>query len=127
MDKVTMKALLANAADDAGEEAPSELTRMLQERGHTHGSLLDQAAMAETLQRAAHMSPQWLGKGVVTRYTLNMILIKISRIIEGDETFADHWDDIIGYAEKGKEYAGQGGPAQDYTGGRKAAGTNNKG
>ena len=31
-----------------------------------------------------------------------MILLKIARIICGDPTYADHWDDIAGYAMLGK-------------------------
>ena len=31
-------------------------------------------------------------------YALDMMLVKIARIISGDENFDDHWPDIEGYA-----------------------------
>ena len=34
---------------------------------------------------------------------LELIQVKISRIINGDPNWADHWNDIIGYAKLGKD------------------------
>jgi len=31
--------------------------------------------------------------------SLEMILLKCGRILSGDPSFADHWDDIAGYAK----------------------------
>lgn len=33
---------------------------------------------------------------------IEMILLKIARIVHGDPNFADHWDDIAGYAMLGR-------------------------
>lgn len=33
---------------------------------------------------------------------LDLMATKQSRIVSGDPTFADHWDDIAGYARLGK-------------------------
>jgi hypothetical protein len=99
--------------------ADSELTKLLKERGSTHGDMISMSALIQTLQRAVHMSPNWLAKNVVTRVVIDMFMVKSARIVEGDETFEEHWTDIMGYAEKGRELRNSKTPEKDYTGGRK--------
>jgi hypothetical protein len=39
----------------------------------------------------------------VHREALDMIALKLSRILSGQANFKDHWDDIAGYAKLGSE------------------------
>ena len=81
---------------------------LIQERKQTHGPWKTQATIAQTLKAI-------LRNGVVMRNTagqdkispeqleaLEMILVKVSRIVCGNASEPDHWADIQGYAELGK-------------------------
>lgn len=79
---------------------------LLQEREKTHGSFSTNASCSQEL------------KGIFRRYgvadglthpksvhleALDMIALKLSRILSGQANFKDHWDDIAGYAKLGSE------------------------
>lgn len=77
---------------------------LVTERGKTHGKFSDRARIAtllknviddELIQRA-HRGQTPLDYQHIE--ALSMIVHKISRIIAGDPSFQDHWDDIAGYA-----------------------------
>jgi len=78
--------------------SPAALTS---ERGKTHGSWHTQANTAQALKSifrdrcSAQVTKD-------QREAIEMILVKISRIITGNPNEADHWDDIAGYAHLGK-------------------------
>lgn len=80
------------------------MTDLLNERQKTHGSYAANC----------HLSRQI--KGVMCEYysrhaelkdvhaeALDMIAVKIGRILSGDPNFKDHWDDIAGYATLASE------------------------
>lgn len=81
--------------------SPSDLT---EERGKTHGSFADHARI--TLRLKELMQYEMTARQIRSqppltdqhRESLDMIAHKIGRIIAGDPTFQDHWDDIAGYA-----------------------------
>lgn len=70
---------------------------ILNERGATHGDYSTQAAFSQTLKgllRARHpadMTP-------AMRESLDMICVKVSRLLYGDPAHLDSWVDIAGYA-----------------------------
>lgn len=70
---------------------------LLAERGKTHGDYAVHARITQDLknyfraQKKPLTTDQW--------ETLDMIAHKIGRILAGDPEFADHWDDIAGYAK----------------------------
>ncbi|QZP14674.1 hypothetical protein [Avibacterium paragallinarum] len=41
---------------------------------------------------------QLFERNKVAAYAMTMIQAKVTRICNGDESFPDHWEDIIGYA-----------------------------
>ena len=41
----------------------------------------------------------WISLSDAQAESLEMIAVKIARILSGDPDFADHWDDVIGYAK----------------------------
>lgn len=80
---------------------PGETEALLNERGKTHGDFRDHA---DTTQRLKHVftqgcQPTLHKLSVVQREAVDMILHKLGRIAAGDPNFADHWDDIAGYAK----------------------------
>ena len=71
------------------------INKILNDREKTHGNF---DSVAQTAQRLKFV----IDKKVLlddTRESLDNIFSKISRIVEGDELFADHWADISGYSE----------------------------
>lgn len=76
------------------------------ERGKTHGSFTDHARCTQRLKQViyAELAIKRMNPGSFELLTeqhieaLDMIAHKIGRIIAGDPTYQDHWDDIAGYA-----------------------------
>jgi hypothetical protein len=79
---------------------------MLQTREHTHGRFGDNAKVSQHLKRyfretqagrsdAIKNDAQW--------EALDMICLKLSRILAGQSGHQDHWDDVAGYAKLGAE------------------------
>jgi hypothetical protein len=44
-------------------------------------------------------SPNWIRLTDVQAESLEMIAVKLARILCGDPDFQDHWQDVIGYAK----------------------------
>lgn len=74
---------------------------LLNERQKTHGSFKDNAAISQQLKgifgMQEHQRPH------AQNEALDMIALKLSRILSGQANFKDHWDDIAGYAKLGSE------------------------
>ena len=66
-------------------------------RGNTHGSFETNAEVSQKLKRIFRMPGYDLSN--VQLEALDMIALKLSRILSGKADFADHWHDIAGYAE----------------------------
>lgn len=82
---------------------------ILNEREKTHGDFDEVSIRYREIKRAALMDftaecMDAKDEEVYDRQflALEMILLKIARIVCGDPNFADHWDDIAGYAMLGK-------------------------
>lgn len=69
-------------------------------RAKTHGNWEIQSRLAQQLKEAVRR-PNWLGETASPdkREALDLIMVKISRIVCGDSNCRDHWEDIIGYAK----------------------------
>lgn len=87
---------------------------LLQEREKTHGSFKDNAAISQALKTIMHspgscnieLRSDSIGSYSllsIQREALDMIALKLSRILSGQANFKDHWDDIAGYAKLGAE------------------------
>lgn len=77
---------------------------ILVEREATHGDFTAVAGTAQDLKstiRGRHRDATKITESQVE--ALDMICTKIARIICGDSTVKDHWDDIAGYAKLGAE------------------------
>lgn len=72
---------------------------ILVEREKTHGKYADQAYTSQTLKGVVRCKTLRSGQ----QEALEMICVKISRILHGNPLNKDHWDDIAGYAKLGSE------------------------
>ena len=77
-----------------------DVERLTHDRGKTHGDWLEQSALSQRFKALVYEH----GKGLhpYQLEALDMISVKIARILSGDAGEIDHWDDIQGYAHLGK-------------------------
>lgn len=87
------------------KEMPDTTEALVTERGKTHGRFEDHAAATQDLKHTFFQHSRLRtdrGQVPLTPMqieSIEMILHKIGRIVAGDASFADHWDDIAGYAK----------------------------
>ena len=74
---------------------------LLQARGTTHGVWDDNAKCMDDMLNLWSQTNNWHTLTPRQRIALNLIALKISRILTGNPDFKDHWDDIVGYAMLG--------------------------
>lgn len=86
-----------------GDGLTNLVDRILEERGHSHGDVVEQMRVSDDIKKAMKDCMDFHTLNPVTRECLDMIAFKMSRIIVGDETFHDHWIDIQGYAKLGEK------------------------
>lgn len=74
--------------------------QLLTERNSTHGDFSDNATVSQALKLVmfTHLPGAKSRLNVVQIECLEMIALKISRIVSGKADVKDHWDDIAGYA-----------------------------
>lgn len=82
---------------------PTEITKVLQQRGKSHGKFTDHARITQELKQVVFDNLPVSPSGVPhlqpdQQEALDMICHKIGRILAGDPNFHDHWLDISGYA-----------------------------
>jgi hypothetical protein len=70
---------------------------LLEERQKTHGSFKDNAEISQQLKHIFHEHIV-TNFGAVKVEALDMIALKLSRILSGQANFKDHWKDISGYS-----------------------------
>mgnify|MGYP003112821769 FL=1 len=75
---------------------------LIAERGKTHGDFSTRAGTAQALKEVMSRGANWDDLPPSQREALDMIAVKVSRILHGDPSLADHWDDIAGYALLGR-------------------------
>ena len=77
-------------------------TSLLQNREKTHGSYPSTAKLSQALKDTMKSGPNWIRLSDAQAEALEMIALKIARILSGDPEYPDHWDDVIGYAKLGR-------------------------
>lgn len=75
----------------------TKIQQILNERNSTHGHWKKQACAAYMIREAIEDNVAKTLRPYQSE-ALNMIIVKISRIISGDPNIQDHWEDIAGYA-----------------------------
>mgnify|MGYP001596935669 CR=1 FL=1 len=87
-------------------EETLERSALLEERQKTHGSFVNNAQVSQFFKRYIRKSQTGYADGGfsdVHQEALDMICLKLSRILSGQANFKDHWDDIAGYAQLAAE------------------------
>ena len=93
---------IGGAAAITKEAHPIEahsMGELLHNRGREYGDFRTQGEIAQTLKNVVREFDGWAKMAPHQREAIDMILHKISRIINGNPNFADSWVDIAGYAQ----------------------------
>jgi len=72
--------------------------KLLDERAKTHGDYLITAKVAQKIKAMIRNSPAYPDMSERQSESLDMIAVKLARIMCGDPSEPDHWHDIAGYA-----------------------------
>lgn len=78
--------------------AMDEVDDTLHAKENTHGPYRDQAQFAQLMKGLLHRHVNWNDLPAEQKETLDMIMVKLSRIMHGNSAEPDHWLDISGYA-----------------------------
>ncbi len=81
-----------------------DIKELLNERNATHGSFVENARVSQKLKDIFRAEPSWDGLNQVHKEAIDHICGKFGRIMAGQPTFDDHWDDISGYALLPKKF-----------------------
>lgn len=71
---------------------------LLKERAKTHGNFDHTAQTAQMLKRLIRHAPAYMDMSERQKEALEMIAVKLARIMCGDPHERDHWIDLSGYA-----------------------------
>ncbi len=77
----------------------ADVTEVLTERGSRYGAFVDHARITQDLKEVMYKSPKWNSLTPDQKESLEMVVHKIGRILNGDPNYADSWVDIAGYAK----------------------------
>lgn len=83
---------------DVGTGGDAMIDETLQDRQASHGDYHEQAEMACALRDTMRTGVRWASLSRVEQDALQMIAVKLSRILTGNPHVVDHWHDIQGYA-----------------------------
>ena len=97
MEKAMNDTKKANLTD----ENIKEVTDIREQR---YGSLKVQGKLAQDLKDVAHNSSKWNKLLPYQKECIDMVMHKISRILEGDPKYIDSWRDIVGYVSRVVEF-----------------------
>lgn len=74
------------------------IDEILAERENTHGNFQAFSEINQSLKGVLHNCNSWGNLSASQKEALKMIMYKISRIMNGDANYVDHWTDVAGYA-----------------------------
>lgn len=76
----------------------NDISNLLGERQKSHGTYSEVSSICQAIKRTMRQSSGWDHLGNEQAEALEMIAMKVARILSGNADFADHWEDIEGYA-----------------------------
>lgn len=76
----------------------SDIGNLLGERQKSHGTYSEVSSICQAIKRTMRNTSGWDHLANEQAEALEMIAMKIARILSGNASFADHWEDIEGYA-----------------------------
>lgn len=79
----------------------ADINETLKERGSRYGEFAGHSSITQDLKACIKFNPSIMDKSLADDQleALDMICHKISRIVNGDQDYADSWIDIAGYAK----------------------------
>lgn len=83
--------------------AEPERPALLVERNKTHGSFEMNGKISQATKQLWRGTPGWEMLTDDQREALDVIALKVSRILSGQAKFKDHWLDMGGYSHLGLE------------------------
>ena len=69
------------------------------ERAHTHGCYKNTSRISQRIKESFESEGNWAALSDAQKESLQMIAVKIARILSGDRNNIDSWKDIAGYAK----------------------------
>lgn len=94
--ETALRCLAVISRKDIAKMATAQQT--IEDREVTHGDYRAQANLAASIKELLRDAKGWKKLDVTQTESLDMIAVKISRILHGDPNAVDHWTDIAGYA-----------------------------
>ncbi len=82
-----------------GETDMRKIHKILEERGATYGDFRTGAKLAQNLKEVVRGHLYWLTFEPYKRESIETMMSKISRLVNGDSDHIDSWEDISGYSE----------------------------
>lgn len=79
-------------------KATDSTIAVLDERAKNYGPFIDMATLTQSFKQILHTAPSWKTMKADQQESLEMIVHKIARILNGRPDYADSWVDIAGYA-----------------------------
>lgn len=77
----------------------TDFVNLITDRTKTHGDFTENSRVSQALKSVIQCSHKWSTLNTYQKEALEMIMHKVSRIVEGDPNLKDHWDDIAGYSK----------------------------
>lgn len=77
---------------------------LLNERNATHGSFIDNSRVSQHLKEIFRSEASWSELDPIHKEAIDHICGKFGRIMAGQPSYDDHWDDISGYALLPKKF-----------------------
>ena len=75
----------------------NNIEKTLKERGENYGKFIDNATIAQNIKAAMRSTPNWWKLTYDKQECLEMLAVKISRILNCNSEHYDSWHDMIGY------------------------------
>lgn len=79
-------------------QAPDSVEKTLNERGKRYGTFRDNSVIYVRLIQIFEQSPNWASAPPEVKHALGNIATKLARLLTGDMSYDDNWQDIAGYA-----------------------------
>ena len=78
-------------------EHMSNINNTLAERGSRYGTFPSHALISQSLKEVMQATPNWAKLAADQKESLEMVMHKVGRILNGDPNYDDSWVDIAGY------------------------------
>lgn len=82
----------------------ADIEKLLNEKEKQHGDYKEVSRISQSLKEVLRSGSNWAKLSDAHKDALEMISVKLARVMTGDSGLRDHWDDIGGYAGLGARY-----------------------